>query len=180
MKLTNWLGLLLLIFTLFAQVPILDSYIFFILEELPLNYRPPYLDHFEKPASAKNKNESLNTSSSAVPNTNPSNIDNVNGDDLKNSTSNSFAQTKAQEVINKRLLEQISGGQIPEENDRSQNSKNTRENNTVTNSGGGEQAHGKFQRCIAEGDLDFVSLELINYIKTLWRFLVIVSLCLDS
>ena len=62
------------------------------------------------------------------------------------------------EVLNKRLLEQISGGQVQEDTSRQQNSATERgKNNTVPSTGGGDLAQGKFQRCIAEGDLDFVS-----------------------
>ena len=68
---------------------------------------------------------------------------------------------KAQEALDKRLLEQISGGQIQEGPERPQNSSKANEGkiNTVPSmSGTGDQGQGKFQRCIAEGDLDFVSI----------------------
>ena len=60
-------------------------------------------------------------------------------------------------MLNKRLLEQISGGQVQEDTSRPQNSATERGKNNTVPSTGGDQAPGKFQRCIAEGDLDFVS-----------------------
>ena len=77
-----------------------------------------------------------------------------------NNAANNDTQEKAQEVLNKRLLEQISGGQVPEDSTRPQNapSSDQGKNNTVPSMGGGDLSQGKFQRCIAEGDLDFVSV----------------------
>ena len=69
-------------------------------------------------------------------------------------------QTKAQEALNKRLLEQISGGQIQDGPGKPQppTSVTSGKNSTVPSIGGAEdQTQGKFRRCIAEGDLDFVS-----------------------
>jgi len=69
-------------------------------------------------------------------------------------------------VLNKRLLEQISGGQVQEDTSRPQNSATERgKNNTVPSTGGGDQAQGKFQRCIAEGDLDFLKFLSFDELK---------------
>lgn len=115
------------------------------------NYRPQYLDHFDKPASAKTKKELSNLA------VKQNNLEESKAK-LENSEACNDAQEKAQEVLNKRLLEQISGGQVQEDTSRPQNSATERgKNNTVPSTGGGDQAQGKFQRCIAEGDLDFVS-----------------------
>ena len=77
---------------------------------------------------------------------------------VENSEACNDAQDKAQEVLNKRLLEQISGGQVQDDSLRPQNPSSDRgKNNTVPSIGAGDQVQGKFQRCIAEGDLDFVS-----------------------
>ena len=115
------------------------------------NYRPQYLDHFDKPASAKTKKELSNLA------VKQNNLEESKAK-LENSEPSNDAQEKAQEVLNKRLLEQISGGQVQEDTSRQQNSATERgKNNTVPSTGGGDLAQGKFQRCIAEGDLDFVS-----------------------
>ena len=125
--------------------------ILFILGDESSNYRPQYLDHFDKPQSSKTKKELSNL---AV----KQNQLEENKDKVENSEACNDAQEKAQEVLNKRLLEQISGGQVQDDSLRPQNSTSDRgKNNTVPSIGGGDQAQGKFQRCIAEGDLDFVS-----------------------
>ena len=126
------------------------------------NYRPPYLDHFDNPPAAKNKKETSIMPSTSVPTQNHSGEDNVrisNSD--KNNLPGADAQEKAQEALDKRLLEQISGGQIQEGPVRPPNHSSATQGkvNTVPNMGGtGDQGQGKFQRCIAEGDLDFVSM----------------------
>ena len=114
------------------------------------NYRPQYLDHFDKPASAKTKKELSNLA------VKQNNLEESKGK-LENSEPCNDAQEKAQEVLNKRLFEQISGGQVQEDTSRPQNSATERGKNNTVPSTGGDQAQGKFQRCIAEGDLDFVS-----------------------
>ena len=126
------------------------------------NYRPPYLDHFDKPALTKDKNEPTNVPSNEVPNLDQSNTDKSKHANLNtNILPDVISQEKAQEVLNRRLLEQISGGQIQEGPSRPQNLTSTTQenNNTVTPNTGNvaDLSQGKFQRCIAEGDLDFVS-----------------------
>ena len=126
------------------------------------NYRPPYLDHFDKPALTKDKNEPTNVPSNEVSHLDQSNTDKSKLANLNtNILPNVISQEKAQEVLNRRLLEQISGGQIQEGPSRPQNLTSTTQdnNNTVTSNTGnvGDLSQGKFQRCIAEGDLDFVS-----------------------
>merc|ERR1712141_781207 len=86
--------------------------------------------------------------------------DNEDGDDDTMVTRN--VQEKAQEILNKRLLEQISGGQIqdgPSLAGQGYSSTSPGNNNTSPSmGGGGDNNQTKFQRCIAEGDLDFVSI----------------------
>ena len=111
---------------------------------------------------AKNNKEVSNVSPNSVVTQNHSGTDEtkvVNSD--ANNLSDKDAQEKIQEALDKRLLEQISGGQIHEGPEKSQNppSATDGKNNTVPGiSGMGDQCQGKFQRCIAEGDLDFVSI----------------------
>lgn len=72
------------------------------------------------------------------------------------------------------MLEQISGGQVQEDSTRPQNttSADRGKNNTVPSMGGGDLSQGKFQRCIAEGDLDFVSVFSNDVATRLVLFLV--------
>lgn len=132
------------------------------------NYRPPYLDHFDKPSAAKNKNEISNLSSSSVV------AQNHAGEDknkLTNPNTNNLPDTNpqenAQEALDKRLLEQISGGQIQEGPVRPQNSSSATQGkiNTGPNMNGTDQGQGKFQRCIAEGDLDFLKFLSFDELK---------------
>jgi len=123
------------------------------------NYRPQYLDHFDKPQSSKTKKELSNL---AV----KQNQLEENKGKVENSEACNDAQDKAQEVLNKRLLEQISGGQVQDDSLRPQNPSSDRgKNNTVPSIGGGDQAQGKFQRCIAEGDLDFLKFLSFDELK---------------
>ena len=82
-----------------------------------------------------------------------------------NNLPNADVQEKAQEILNKRLLEQISGGQIqdgPSLPGQAYSSTSPGNNNTSPSmGGGGDNNQTKFQRCIAEGDLDFVSIAQI-------------------
>ena len=131
--------------------------IHFVLGDESSNYRPQYLDHFDKPASAKTKKELSNL---AVKQNNLEETKAKLESSEANNAANNDAQDKAQEVLNKRLLEQISGGQVQEDSSRPQNttSADRGKNNTVPSMGGADLSQGKFQRCIAEGDLDFVSV----------------------
>ena len=83
-----------------------------------------------------------------------------------NNLPNADVQEKAQEILNKRLLEQISGGQIqdgPSLPGQAYSSTSPGNNNTSPSmGGGGDNNQTKFQRCIAEGDLDFVSIVQIS------------------
>merc|ERR1719245_692722 len=102
------------------------------------NYRPQYLDHFDKPASAKTKKELSNLA------VKQNNLEESKAK-LENSEASNDAQEKAQEVLNKRLLEQISGGQVQEDTSRQQNSATERgKNNTVPSTGGGDLDFLKF------------------------------------
>jgi hypothetical protein len=94
--------------------------------------------------AGEDKNKLTNPNTNNLPDTNP--------------------QENAQEALDKRLLEQISGGQIQEGPVRPQNSSSATQGkiNTGPNMNGTDQGQGKFQRCIAEGDLDFVSIHLTS------------------
>jgi len=128
------------------------------------NYRPQYLDHFDKPASAKTKKELSNL---AVKQNNLEETKAKLESSEANNAANNDAQDKAQEVLNKRLLEQISGGQVQEDSSRPQNttSADRGKNNTVPSMGGADLSQGKFQRCIAEGDLDFLKFLSFDELK---------------
>ena len=129
------------------------------------NYRPPFLDHFDKTDSSKSKdlpNESSSTLlAQGKTNVETSTLTNSNTNNLPNAD----VQEKAQEILNKRLLEQISGGQIqdgPSLAGQGYSSTSPGNNNTSPSmGGGGDNNQTKFQRCIAEGDLDFVSIARI-------------------
>ena len=129
------------------------------------NYRPPFLDHFDKTDSSKSKdlpNESSSTLlAQGKTNVETSTLTNSNTNNLPNAD----VQEKAQEILNKRLLEQISGGQIqdgPSLPGQAYSSTSPGNNNTSPSiGGGGDNNQTKFQRCIAEGDLDFVSIAQI-------------------
>ena len=128
------------------------------------NYRPPFLDHFDKTDSSKSKdlpNESSSTLlAQGKTNVETSTLTNSNTNNLPNAD----VQEKAQEILNKRLLEQISGGQIqdgPSLAGQGYSSTSPGNNNTSPSMGGGGDNQTKFQRCIAEGDLDFVSIAQI-------------------
>jgi serine/threonine kinase 3 len=133
------------------------------------NYRPPFLDHFDKTDSSKSKdlpNESSNTLlAQGQTNAETSTLTNSNTNNLPNSD----VQEKAQEILNKRLLEQISGGQIqdgPSLAGQGYSSTSPGNNNTSPSmGGGGDNNQTKFQRCIAEGDLDFLKFLSFDELK---------------
>ena len=112
------------------------------------------MDHFDKVSEA-NK-ESSNVPSTSVKGQGDANVD-ASSTIPNNNASDQNSQAKAQEVLNQRLLEQISGGQMQDEQSGPRQTPILPGANNTTPSMG-DQAQGKFQRCIAEGDLDFVSL----------------------
>ena len=113
------------------------------------------MDHFDKVSEA-NK-ESSNVSSTGVKGQGDANVEASSTPPNNKNASDQNSPAKAQEVLNQRLLEQISGGQMQEEQSGPRQTPILPGANNTTPSMG-DQAQGKFQRCIAEGDLDFVSL----------------------
>merc|ERR1712218_525686 len=111
------------------------------------NYRPPYLDHFDNPPAAKNKKETSIMPPNSMPTQNHSGGDNIRiGNSEKNNLPDADVKDKAQDALDKRLLEQISGGQIQDGPVGPPNHSSATQGkvNTVPNMGStGDQGQGK-------------------------------------